>query len=116
MRKARDPPDNFPLGHSDQSPCLLVKVDAIAAEHPSCWLLRGGKDVVSTLPELGDVGLNMQVVSGQILISCSLENGDEGPVTPLRLRKHVLYSLSRLDCWAFTVSAQGEEEKKCARE
>ena len=72
--------------------------------------------MVSTLLKLGDVGLNMQVVSGQTLISCPLENGDEGLVTPLRLRKHVLCSLSRLDCCAFAVSAQGEEEKKCARE
>jgi len=60
------------------------------AEHPSCSLLGGGEDVVSTYLKLGDVALNMQVVLGQTLISCPLEIGDEGLVTPLRLRKHVL--------------------------
>jgi len=64
--------------------------------------------MVSTLPKLGDVGLNMQVVRGQTLISCPLENGDEGLVTPLQLRKHVLYSLLRLYAWVYTVSTQVE--------
>ena len=85
-----DPPQNIPHAHCDQSPCLSVKVDGIAAELPCSSLLRLGESVVSTLPVLGDLSLNLQDVLGQTLISYALDNGDEKVVAQLRLQKHIL--------------------------